>query len=50
LEADAQRAKARALAAYRSQIAPLSGAAGDRAVLTPAVLEHFARGFEVLFV
>jgi LmbE family N-acetylglucosaminyl deacetylase len=50
LEADALQAKAHAVHAYRSQIAPLSRAPSDGAVLPGRVLEHFGRGFEVLFV
>jgi LmbE family N-acetylglucosaminyl deacetylase len=50
LERYAQRAKASALRAYHSQVAPLSAAPGDETALPKAVLEHFARDFEVLFV
>lgn len=46
----AQRAKAAAIAAYRSQIAPLSAAPGDEAILPPAVLARFARPFEVVLL
>ncbi len=38
-----QQARAQALAAYRSQLAPLSPAPGDEAVLPPAVLAHVER-------
>jgi len=50
LDLAAQSAKADAVRAYRSQTAPLSAAAGDETGLPSAVLEHFARDFEVLFV
>ncbi|MCS5732258.1 PIG-L family deacetylase [Herbiconiux daphne] len=40
-------AKADALSAHTSQIAPLSGLPGDEALLHPGMLEHFARAFEV---
>lgn len=43
-------AKQRAIAAFRSQIAPLSAAPGDEAVLPPAVLARFARPFEAVLV
>lgn len=46
----AQRAKRAAIAAYQSQIAPLSAAPGDEAILPPAVLARFARPFEVVIV
>lgn len=43
-------AKRSAIAAYRSQIAPLDGGGdGDEAILPPAVLARFERPFEVLF-
>jgi LmbE family N-acetylglucosaminyl deacetylase len=47
LAPEAQVKKAYAVRAYRSQIAPLALA---ETVLPPAVLAHFARAFEVLFV
>jgi LmbE family N-acetylglucosaminyl deacetylase/precorrin-6B methylase 2 len=42
LDAEARAAKARAVAAHRSQVAPLSEHPADRAVLTPGMLERFA--------
>lgn len=42
LDADARSAKAAAIAAHRSQVAPLSPHPADRAVLTPSMLERFA--------
>jgi LmbE family N-acetylglucosaminyl deacetylase len=50
LSRDAQRAKAKAIRAYRTQVEPMDGIAGHPAVLPVAVLEHFARDFEVVFV
>lgn len=47
LTAGARAAKQVALDEYRSQISPLSDAAGDEAVLTPATMAHFQRDFEV---
>lgn len=38
--------KALALACHRSQVTPLSGAAGDEALLSPELLTHFGRSFE----
>jgi LmbE family N-acetylglucosaminyl deacetylase len=49
LDRAAQRAKAEAIQAYQSQIAPLSSAPGDECVLSRALLAHFSRDFEVLF-
>jgi len=43
-------AKHAAIAAYRTQLAPLSHAAGDEAILPPHVVAHFHRPFEVVFV
>ncbi|MEO7260174.1 MAG: bifunctional PIG-L family deacetylase/class I SAM-dependent methyltransferase [Jatrophihabitantaceae bacterium] len=43
-----QQARAQALAAYRSQVAPLSSAPGDEAVLPPAVLAHVDRDRDLL--
>jgi LmbE family N-acetylglucosaminyl deacetylase len=43
-------AKASAIAAFPSQIAPLSPAPADAAILPPNVLDHFARPFETVFV
>lgn len=45
----AREAKARAMAAHRSQVAPLSAAPGDEALLSPGFLAHFT-GAEELFV
>ncbi|WP_405219307.1 PIG-L family deacetylase [Agrococcus sp. Ld7] len=42
LDAEAREAKARAIAAHRSQVAPLSPHDDDRAVLTPEMLARFA--------
>ncbi|WP_413318158.1 PIG-L family deacetylase [Agrococcus sp. 1P02AA] len=42
LDADARRAKARAIAAHRSQVAALSPHPADRAVLTPSMLARFS--------
>ncbi|MCW2495640.1 PIG-L family deacetylase [Jatrophihabitans sp.] len=50
LEAGQWRRKQAAIARYPSQIAPLSPAAGDEAVLSPSSLAYFARGFECFFV
>ena len=41
--------KARAIAAFTSQIAPISSAPGGEAILPPPVLERFLRPAEVLF-
>ena len=49
LPPEVQRAKRKAIAAYRSQIAPLGPAPGEAAVLPPAVLARFERPFEILF-
>ncbi len=46
LEVEEQRAKHAALAAHRSQHEPLSDRAGDEAILSPTMLDHFRRGFE----
>ncbi|GAA2616492.1 PIG-L deacetylase family protein [Paractinoplanes durhamensis] len=45
----AQAAKAAAIAAFPSQIAPLGPAEADAAILPPHVLARFARPFEVIF-
>jgi LmbE family N-acetylglucosaminyl deacetylase len=45
----ARAAKAAAIAAFRSQIAPLGPAEADAAILPPYVLARFARPFEVVF-
>ncbi|ROR65280.1 LmbE family N-acetylglucosaminyl deacetylase [Agrococcus jenensis] len=42
LDVDARDAKVRAIAAHRSQVAPLSSHPADRVVLTSAMLERFA--------
>lgn len=46
LAGDEQALKRSALLLHVSQTAPLSDAPGDEALLAPAFLEHFARGFE----
>ncbi|HST47397.1 PIG-L family deacetylase [Jatrophihabitans sp.] len=43
-----RQARTQALAAYRSQVEPLSVASGDEAVLPPAVLAHADRDRELL--
>lgn len=50
LDEHASAAKARAIAAYRSQIAPLSDQPGDEEVLSARMLEHFRGGDEVFVV
>jgi LmbE family N-acetylglucosaminyl deacetylase len=45
----AEAAKAAAIAAFPSQIAPLGPAEADAAILPPHVLARFARPFEVVF-
>lgn len=49
LSRDARRRKARAIEAFRSQIAPISSDPGGEAILPPAVLRRFLRSFEVVF-
>lgn len=49
LGAETLAAKRASIAEYRSQVAPLSDAPGDEAVLPEAVLERFRRPFEVVF-
>ena len=49
LDADAGERKAAAIAAHQTQVAPLSPAPGDEALLGPELLEHFAGPVE-LFV
>ncbi len=49
LSSDAFRAKRTAMQKHRSQILPLSDQPGDDAVVTPAMLSHFERAFEVFF-
>ncbi|KAD3456018.1 methyltransferase domain-containing protein [Arthrobacter yangruifuii] len=46
----APAAKAAAMGAHRSQVAPLSDRPGDEALLAPEVLAHFARPFETFKV
>jgi hypothetical protein len=45
----AGKAKAAAVSAFPSQIAPLGPAEADAAILPPHVLARFARPFEVIF-
>jgi hypothetical protein len=45
----ARSRKARAIAAFASQIAPISSGAAGAAILPPAVLARFLRSSEVLF-
>lgn len=47
LTAGERRAKERAIAEHRSQIAPLGTDPGDEAVLTPGFLDHFRRPWEI---
>jgi LmbE family N-acetylglucosaminyl deacetylase len=49
LTPEAVAAKATAIAAFPSQIAPLGPAPADAAILPPHVLERFARPFETVF-
>ncbi len=49
LDADAHAAKARAIACFTSQLAPLSSRPGDERVLPPGVVARFARPFETVF-
>jgi LmbE family N-acetylglucosaminyl deacetylase len=48
IEGSAARRKARAVACHVSQVGPIGPAAEDAAVLSPGVLEHFARDREVV--
>lgn len=50
LDEDARSAKARAIACFASQIAPLSERPGDERILPPAVLARFARPFETVLL
>ena len=50
LSPEATQAKARAIAVYESQTAPLSDAPGDRAVLDAQFLDHFSRDWEAFVV
>ncbi len=50
LSSDLRVAKARAVDAFATQIRPLGPSDADAPVLTPSVLDRFARGFEVVFV
>jgi LmbE family N-acetylglucosaminyl deacetylase len=49
LPASARERKAKAVAAHRSQVEPLSARPGDEALLSPHVLAHFDRDDEVFF-
>ncbi|MEV8252404.1 bifunctional PIG-L family deacetylase/class I SAM-dependent methyltransferase [Rhodoglobus sp. NPDC076762] len=50
LSADERETKRRAIAAHESQVAPLSDAAGDEAILRPDFVEHFDRPMEAYVV
>lgn len=50
LDAEARHAKARAIAKFQTQIAPLSSLPGDEALLPATVLDRFARPFETVIV
>jgi LmbE family N-acetylglucosaminyl deacetylase len=50
LTPSAAAAKAAAIAAFPSQIAPLGPDPADAAILPPNVLDHFVRPFETVFV
>lgn len=50
LSDDDRRAKARAITAFTSQIAPLGPGAADRIVLPPAIRARFGRRFETFLV
>ncbi|WP_396667517.1 PIG-L family deacetylase [Microbacterium sp. R86528] len=43
----ARAAKSHAMRAHTSQLEPLSGAAGDEAIISPGMLEHFSRAAEL---
>ena len=49
LPAPVREAKARAVAAFRTQVAPLGPGPADAPVLPPTVLARFARPYEVVF-
>lgn len=49
LSTEIQARKAAAIAAFASQIHPLSDAPADSAILSPAILERFRRPYEVFF-
>ncbi|MGV8847501.1 PIG-L family deacetylase, partial [Tessaracoccus sp.] len=49
LTADVAHAKAAAMSEHRSQVAALSDQPGDGPILSPSMLAHFSRGFEVFF-
>ncbi len=49
LDPAARLAKAAAVASFVTQVAPIGPAPEDAAVLSPAVLQRFARGAEVVF-
>ena len=48
LDEQAHAARAAALRAHHSQTQPLSGAPGDEAILSPGMLEHFLRPYDVV--
>lgn len=50
LSPDVHRAKARALRCHVTQVAPLSPAAGDEALLHPDLLDHFRRHHETFII
>lgn len=50
MSAAAVTAKAAAIAAFESQIAPLGPADADAPILPAHVLAHFSRPFETVFV
>lgn len=50
MSAAAVTAKAAAIAAFESQIAPLGPADADAPILPAHVLAHFTRPFETVFV
>jgi LmbE family N-acetylglucosaminyl deacetylase len=47
LDANTRRIKQRALGEHHSQTEPLSGLAGDEAILPAHIVEHFTRPFEI---
>ncbi|MBD7994892.1 bifunctional PIG-L family deacetylase/class I SAM-dependent methyltransferase [Arthrobacter sp. Sa2CUA1] len=50
LDGTSENRKSFAMAAHHSQVAPLSDAPGDEALLAPDVLEHFRRPFEAFIL
>lgn len=48
LDSEAQAVRLAALRAHRSQTQPLSDAPGDEAIVSPGMLEHFLRPFDVV--